>query len=131
MLFGLKEIRFFFEEDFLQNIKKYIFKPLILIFYDIPKLLISSIMFFKFEIFYFFTLVLFACLTLINFKSYKIENSKNLFKIYLIFSNSYFEYFCFLCLSFFLLLQCLRSMATIIEDWLDYLFVFNNFRFFK
>ncbi len=77
--------KIFFEEDFLQNIKKYIFKPLILIVYDIPKLLISSIMFFKFEVFYFFTLILFACLTLINFKSHKIESSKNLFSKYILF----------------------------------------------
>ncbi len=75
----------FFEEDFLQNIKKYFFKPLILIIYDIPKLLLSSIVFFKFEIFYLFTLILFACLILINFNSFEINNFRKTHSKYILF----------------------------------------------
>ncbi len=55
-----------FEEDFFKNIKKYFFKPIILIVYDIPNLLIKSIMFVKFNMYSIFVLLAFFWIIFLN-----------------------------------------------------------------
>ena len=71
--FMFENNQLFFEEDFFSNIKKYFFKPLTLITYDIPKLLINSIIFFKFKFFNIFIVLFFILLIIINYK----DDTKN------------------------------------------------------
>ena len=48
--FFIENNQIIFEEDFFINIKKYFFKPITLIFYDIPALLLKSLFFLKINI---------------------------------------------------------------------------------
>jgi len=63
-----------FEEDFFSNIKKYFFKPITLILFDIPNLFFNSLRFIEFN-FYNFLIYLIFFLTFIIF--IKGENKKN------------------------------------------------------
>ena len=72
--FGFIDSYLIIEEDFFLNIKKYFFKPVTLIFFDIPNLFFNSLKFIEFS-FYNFLIYLVFFLTFIIF--IKDENKKN------------------------------------------------------
>ncbi len=64
--FFIENNKIIFEEDFFINVKKYFFKPIILIFYDIPNLFFRSIFFFKINIFSIFFPIIFLILIILK-----------------------------------------------------------------
>ena len=64
--FFIENNKIIFEEDFFINVKKYFFKPIILIFYDIPNLFFRSIFFFKINIFSIFFPIIFLVLIILK-----------------------------------------------------------------
>ena len=81
--FFIENNKIIFEEDFFINVKKYFFKPIILIFYDIPNLFFRSIFFFKINIFSIFFPIIFLILIIL-----KIQDNSNIIsskgKLYLL-----------------------------------------------
>ena len=71
--FFIENNKIIFEEDFFINVKKYFFKPIILIFYDIPNLFFRSIFFLKINIFSIFFPIIFLILIIL-----KIEDNSNI-----------------------------------------------------
>ncbi len=64
--FFIENNKIIFEEDFFINVKKYFFKPIILIFYDIPNLFFRSIFFLKINIFSIFFPIIFLILIILK-----------------------------------------------------------------
>ena len=81
--FFIENNKIIFEEDFFINVKKYFFKPIILIFYDIPNLFFRSIFFFKINIFSIFFPIIFLIFIILKTKdNSNIISSKG--KLYLL-----------------------------------------------
>ena len=88
--FFIENNKIIFEEDFFINVKKYFFKPITLIFYDIPNLFFRSIFFLKINVIsIIFSIIFLILITL------KIQNNSNIifFK-----GRLYFLSFC-ICIS--------------------------------
>ena len=73
------------EEDFLKNIKKHLFKPIILVVYDIPKLLVRSTIYFELKLFNILILILFVYLIFSNYKIKSRDNLKDEYSKYILF----------------------------------------------
>tara|TARA_B100000989_G_scaffold38329_1_gene24287 strand:- start:17273 stop:18418 length:1146 start_codon:yes stop_codon:yes gene_type:complete len=71
--FFIENNKIIFEEDFFINVKKYFFKPIILIFYDIPNLFFRSVFFFKINIVSIFFPIIFLLLIIL-----KIQDDSNI-----------------------------------------------------
>ena len=81
-----------FEENFFDNLKKYIFKPVTLIIIDIPKLFLKSILFIKlnFSSFFIYSFIFYFLYSLAKSKykiKYKSNNFNILFFLFIIFST--------------------------------------------
>ena len=80
------------EENFFDNLKKYIFKPVTLIIIDIPKLFLKSILFIKlnFSSFFIYSFIFYFLYSLAKSKykiKYKSNNFNILFFLFIIFST--------------------------------------------
>ena len=71
--FFIENNKIIFEDDFFINVKKYFFKPIILIFYDIPNLFFRSVFFFKINIISIFFPIIFLLLIIL-----KIQDDSNI-----------------------------------------------------
>ena len=71
--FFIENNKIIFEDDFFINVKKYFFKPIILIFYDIPNLFFRSVFFFKINIVSIFFPIIFLLLIIL-----KIQDDSNI-----------------------------------------------------
>ena len=82
--FFIENNKIIFEEDFFINVKKYFFKPIILIFYDIPNLFFRSIFFFKINLISIFFPIIFLILIILKVKKSNNINYSSKGRIYLL-----------------------------------------------